>query len=172
MPGAFLLILAVCLAILLPARVHLGSVLIDAQPALQLLGAALLLSHLRRPFQGGCPVDRRNGTICARHPFAGRRQTVHGANLSRMGFLSRLLIPRSVRRAAHPGRAVKRAITPKAVKRARRAMHPVSNAVYGVERSLNTKKKRRAARSPIYRHGTCPVNHRTPEAAAKCRRTS
>ena len=48
-----------------------------------------------------------------------------------MGFLSRLFIPRSVRRAAHPGRAVKRAITPKAVKRARRTMHPVSNAVYG-----------------------------------------
>ena len=88
-----------------------------------------------------------------------------------MGFLSRLLIPRSVRRAAHPGRAVKRAITPKAVKRARRAMHPVSNAVYGVERSLNTKKKT-AARSPVYHHGTCPVNHRTPESAAKCRRTS
>ena len=35
------------------------------------------------------------------------------ANLSRMGFLSRLLIPRSVRRAGHPGRAVKRAITPR-----------------------------------------------------------
>ena len=33
-----------------------------------------------------------------------------------MGFLSRLFIPRSVRRAMHPGRAVKRAVTPKAVK--------------------------------------------------------
>jgi hypothetical protein len=32
-----------------------------------------------------------------------------------LGFFTRLLIPRSVRRAAHPGRAVKRAITPKAV---------------------------------------------------------
>ena len=41
-----------------------------------------------------------------------------------MGFLSRLLIPRGVRRVAHPGRAVKRAVTPKSVKRARRALHP------------------------------------------------
>jgi hypothetical protein len=59
-----------------------------------------------------------------------------------MGFLSRLLVPRSVRRAMHPGRAVKRAVTPKAVKRARRAMHPVSNAIYDVERSMNTKRRR------------------------------
>jgi hypothetical protein len=88
-----------------------------------------------------------------------------------MGFLSRLLIPRSVRRAAHPGRAVKRAVMPRSVKRARRAMHPVSNAVYGFERSLNTKKKPAKRRAPAYRHGTCPVNHRTAEAAAKCRRT-
>ena len=86
-----------------------------------------------------------------------------------MGFLSRLFIPRSVRRAAHPGRAVKRAVTPKAVKRAQRAMHPFSNAVYGVERSLNTKPRPKHS-SPVYHHGTCTVNHRTPEAAAKCRR--
>ncbi len=87
-----------------------------------------------------------------------------------MGFLSRLFIPRGVRRVMHPGRAVKRAVTPKAVKRARRAMHPVSNAVYGVERSLNTK-PRPKSKAPVYRHGTCPVNHRTPEAAAQCGRT-
>jgi hypothetical protein len=66
----------------------------------------------------------------------------------------------------HPGRAVKRAVTPKAVKRASRAMHPLSNAVYGVERSLNTK-KRSKSRSLVYHHGTCTVNHRSPEAAAK-----
>ena len=86
-----------------------------------------------------------------------------------MGFLSRLFIPRSMRRAVHPGRAVKRAVTPKAVKRAQRAMHPFSNAVYGVERSLNTKPRPKHS-SPVYHHGTCTVNHRTPEAAAKCRR--
>jgi hypothetical protein len=60
--------------------------------------------------------------------------------------------------------------TPKAVKQAQRAMHPVSNAIYDVERSLNTK-RRRKSRSPVYHYGTCTVSHRTPEAAAKCRRT-
>lgn len=96
---------------------------------------------------------------------------VHGCYAHRVGFLTRLFIPRGVRRAMHPGRAVKRAVTPKSVKRARRAMHPVSNAVYGVERSLNTKPRRNSS-SPVYHHGTCTVNHRSPEAAAKCRRTT
>jgi hypothetical protein len=90
-----------------------------------------------------------------------------------MGFFSRLLIPRSVRRAAHPGRAVKRAVTPKAVKKARRAFHPIDNAVYGVERSVATSlrsgRKRRRRKASAYRHGNCPVSHRTPEAAARCR---
>lgn len=55
-----------------------------------------------------------------------------------MGFLSRLLVPRSVRRAMHPVRTVKRAATPKAVKTARRALHPVDNIVYGAERQVIT----------------------------------
>jgi hypothetical protein len=50
-------------------------------------------------------------------------------------------------------------------------MHPVSNAVYDVERSLNTK-KRTASRSLVYHRGTCTVNYRSQEAAAKCRRTT
>lgn len=49
-----------------------------------------------------------------------------------MGFFSRLFVPRSVRRAMHPGRAVKRAVTPKAVRKASRALHPVDNAVYSM----------------------------------------
>jgi hypothetical protein len=55
-------------------------------------------------------------------------------------------------------------------------MHPLDNAKYGVERSVATSlrsgrksKQRRKGRAPVYRHGTCPVAHRTPEAAAKCR---
>jgi len=67
-----------------------------------------------------------------------------------MSMLTRMLIPRSVRRAAHPGRAVKRAVTPRVVKRARHAMHPVSNAKYSVERSLNTK-RRPVRRRPVTR---------------------
>ena len=50
-----------------------------------------------------------------------------------MGYISGLLVPRGVRRARHPGRAVKRALTPKVVKKARRARHPADNAVYSVQ---------------------------------------
>jgi len=88
----------------------------------------------------------------------------------RVGFFSRLLVPRSVRRAMHPSRAVKRAVTPKAVKRARRALHPIDNAVYSVERSAATAIRSGGKRkTPVFRHGNCPVHHRTAEAAAKCR---
>jgi hypothetical protein len=55
-------------------------------------------------------------------------------------------------------------------------MHPLDNAIYGAERSVATslrsgrkRKQRRKGRAPVYRHGTCPVAHRTPEATAKCR---
>jgi hypothetical protein len=88
----------------------------------------------------------------------------------RVGFFSRLLVPRSVRRAMHPGRAVKRAMTPKAVKRARRALHPIDNAVYSMERSAATAiRSGRKRKAPVFRHGNCPVHHRSAEAAVKCR---
>jgi hypothetical protein len=87
-----------------------------------------------------------------------------------MGMLSRMLFPRKVRRVAHPGRAVKRAVMPRSVKKVRHDLHPVSNAKYSAERSLNTK-RRTASRTTVYHHGTCPVNHRSPEAVAKCHRT-
>jgi hypothetical protein len=51
-----------------------------------------------------------------------------------MGFLTRLLVRRSVRRAMHPGRAMKRAMTPKAIKKAMLAMHPIDNLQYSLER--------------------------------------
>jgi hypothetical protein len=95
-----------------------------------------------------------------------------------MGFFTRLLVPRKVRRAVHPVRAVKRAVTPKPIKNARRALHPLDNAVYGLERSLTTKpRKRRRSTStsrtkgtaPVFNHGSCGVNHRSAAAAAKCR---
>ena len=84
-----------------------------------------------------------------------------------MGFFSRMFIPSGVHRAMHPARMVKRAITPKSIKRVQRAMHPIDNAVYSLERSLNTQPRRRST-SQVYQHGTCPVKHRTPEAAARC----
>lgn len=87
-----------------------------------------------------------------------------------MGFFSRLLVPRSVRRAMHPGRAVKRALTPKAVKRATRVMHPIDNATYSIQRSVATSiRSGRKRKARVYRHGNCQIKHRSPEAAAKCR---
>jgi hypothetical protein len=88
--------------------------------------------------------------------------------VSRMGMLSRMLIPRSVRRATHPVRTVKRAVTPKPVKQIQRAMHPVSNAKYSLERALTTAPRVRS-KQPSFTHAGCTVHHRTAEAAAKCR---
>lgn len=89
-----------------------------------------------------------------------------------MGFFTRLFVPRGVRRAMHPGRAVKRAVTPKSIKKARRAFSPIDNMQYAAERSIATSLRsggKRKGRSAVYRHGNCPVNHRTPEAATRCR---
>ena len=85
-----------------------------------------------------------------------------------MGFLSRLLVPPGIRRAPHPTCAAKRALAPKGIKKAQRALHPIDNAVYSVTRSLNTK-PRRKSKAPVYNHGSCSVNHRSPAAVAKCR---
>jgi hypothetical protein len=88
-----------------------------------------------------------------------------------VGFFRRRLVPRSVRRVMHPVRTVRRAVTPKPIKKARRALNPLSNAKYSLERSIPTgrSKSRRRSPAPVYRHGNCPVKHRTPQAAAKCR---
>lgn len=83
-----------------------------------------------------------------------------------MGLFSRLFVPRGVRRAMHPVRTTKRAVTPKSIKQLQRAASPLDNARYSVERSLNTKTRPTAQ---AWQHGNCPVKHRTPEAAARCR---
>jgi hypothetical protein len=59
---------------------------------------------------------------------------------------SRLFVPRSVRRAMHPGRTVKRAVTT----------------------AIRSGGKRKAP-APVFHHGNCPVRHRSAEAAAGCR---
>lgn len=70
----------------------------------------------------------------------------------------------------HPARTVRRAVTPRPIKRARRALNPLSNAKYSLERSIPTGRgKSRRSPAPVYTHGNCPVQHRTPQAAAKCR---
>lgn len=100
-----------------------------------------------------------------------------------MGFLSRLFIPRGVRRALHPvrsaKRAVRKAVVPKSVRRvtytASQIANPISALKYhAIERPLTTalrsgSTKRTAAPTPVYRHGKCAVKHRSPEAARRCR---
>jgi len=85
-----------------------------------------------------------------------------------MGFLSRMIVPRGVRRAANPVRTAKSAVAPKTVKKARWSMHPVDNAVYGVQRSLNTK-SRSGSTATKHTHRGCSINHRTTAARDKCR---
>lgn len=93
------------------------------------------------------------------------------AHAAVMGFFTRLFFPRSLRRAIHPVRGMKRAVTPRSVRRARRAMHPLDNAAYGLGRALtpSRKRKRTGGRSRVYTHGACSVKHRTSDAAANCR---
>ena len=92
-----------------------------------------------------------------------------GCTLHEWAFLSRLLVPRGVRRAAHPIRTVKNAATPKTIKKARRAINPISNAAYSFERSLTTTPRSMKSTGQVFRHGTCQVKHRSWDAASKCR---
>src|SRR2546421_3145996 len=50
-----------------------------------------------------------------------------------MGIVSRLLVPRSVRRAMHPVRTTRRAITPRPIKQARRAVFVATNPLEALE---------------------------------------
>lgn len=100
-----------------------------------------------------------------------------------MGFLSRLFVPRKVRRALHPVRSAKRvvrkAVVPKTVRRATYAASQLANPVsavkyHGIERPLTTalrggSRKQSTVPGLVYRHGNCAVKHRSPEAADRCR---
>jgi hypothetical protein len=100
-----------------------------------------------------------------------------------MGFLSRLFVPRKVRRALHPVRSAKRvvrkAVVPKTVRRATYAASQLANPVsavkyHGIERPLASalrggSSKQSTAPGLVYRHGNCAVKHRSPEAANRCR---
>ena len=99
-----------------------------------------------------------------------------------MGFLSRTFVPRSVRRAVHPVRtaksAVRKAVVPKSVRKitysVNQVAHPISAVKYhAIERPLTTairgNSRKTSSQAPVYRHGTCPVNHRSPDTAARCR---
>lgn len=82
-----------------------------------------------------------------------------------MGFFSRLPIPRGRRRATHPEPAV----APAAAEVAQPAAQAASNG-HPVQRSAaGTIQAEANGNAGVFRHGDCPVNHRSAEAAAKCR---
>ena len=103
------------------------------------------------PSNGGIARTIR-ATRCPAPPACDRKAA--------MGLLTRTLVPRSLRRAAHPARTVRRAVTPRPVKQAQRALHPVSNAAYSVERSLNTKPWTRKAQTEQASQGEKLMNMR------------
>ncbi len=127
-------------------------------------------SKSSRPALPGCVTVL---VLCSRTSLRPKESGVdvvlsHCEGRDGMGFFSRALIPRGVRRAAHPVRTTKNALTPRSIKSARRALHPIDNAIYSTTRSLNTKKRR--VSTTTYHHGSCSINHRSRETAAKCHR--
>jgi hypothetical protein len=74
----------------------------------------------------------------------------------------------------HPDVAAERAVTPSSSSNnvVSHAAPPPGSAGNGVERSPETEKAAANGQPGIHHHGTCTVNHRSAEAAAKCRRTS
>ena len=87
-----------------------------------------------------------------------------------MGFFSRLPIPRGMRRATHPEHAVAQAAAPEAVEVANGARHPAGAAAPVMPSpAAATAGPAANGSSGVWHHDNCKVNHRSPEAAAKCR---
>lgn len=74
-----------------------------------------------------------------------------------MGFVTRAVVPRSVRRAAHPVRTAKSTITPRPVKQARRVLNPVESTVYSAQRALNTRSRSKSGGGGIFLIACCIV---------------
>nr|CAD47875.1 hypothetical protein [Paenarthrobacter nicotinovorans] len=96
-----------------------------------------------------------------------------------MGFITRRLVPRKIRRAAHPVRTAKRAVyratVPRSVRRsvsaARKVAHPVRTAGYAAENAIFGPHRRRPSRTGAsVAYGTYGVRHRSPRSAANCRK--
>jgi hypothetical protein len=87
-----------------------------------------------------------------------------------MGFFSRLPVPRGMRRATHPAQAVTQAATPEAVEVANGALHPVGSDGHSMPPlAAATTEPAANGQAGVWHHDNCKVNHRSPEAAAKCR---
>ena len=86
-----------------------------------------------------------------------------------MGFFSRLPIPRGMRRTTHPEHALAPAAAPEAVE-ANGAPHSAVGAAPVMPSPATTTVGPAANGSAgVWHHDNCKVNHRSPEAAAKCR---
>jgi hypothetical protein len=86
-----------------------------------------------------------------------------------MGFFSRLPIPRGMRRATHPEHAVTQAAAPEAVELANGAPHPAVGAAHVMPSPAATIEPTANGSTGVWHHDNCKVNHRSAEAAAKCR---
>lgn len=96
-----------------------------------------------------------------------------------MGFVTRRLVPRRIRRAIHPVRTAKRAAyratVPRSVRRtvstARKVAHPVRTAGYAAEKAIFGPHNRRSSRTGTSAaYGICGVRHGSPRTAANCRK--
>jgi hypothetical protein len=86
-----------------------------------------------------------------------------------MGFFSRLPIPRGMRRATHPEHAVAQAAAPEAVEVANGAPRPAVGAAHVMPSTAATIEPTANGTPGVWHHDNCKINHRSPEAAAKCR---
>jgi len=86
-----------------------------------------------------------------------------------MGFFSRLPVPRGRRRAAQPAQAAAEAAAPAAVEEAHHAPRAAANGHAVQHAAAATIQAEANGNGGAFRHGDCPVNHRSAEAAAKCR---
>ena len=121
------------------------------------------LNQLSDRFRG-----ENGGTVIA-FGWAGSPQEVIA-----MGFFSRLLVPR---RESATGRLQYLREDPALPKGPiaftpcdQGALHPVDNAVYAAQRSAATAiRSGRKPKARVWNHGSCPVNHRSPDAAVSRR---
>jgi hypothetical protein len=71
----------------------------------------------------------------------------------------------------HPHRLVEQAMTPKAIQEDSPVLQPIGHAAYSAERpaatAIGSDGKDKVS---VFQHGTCPVRHRSEEAAAAKRR--
>ena len=86
-----------------------------------------------------------------------------------MGFLSRLPIPRGMRRSTQPEHAVAQAAAPEAVEVANGAPHAAAAAHVMPSSAAATIEPAANGSAGVWHHDNCKVNHRSAEAAAKCR---